>query len=91
MEAVPVLASLNYVGHRTCVHKASLAVRKEKMHVELGELASIKELAGGQQRNRFHRATRNGSWLRTVPHRLNVTELSWDGRNSGIIFASDMG
>ena len=27
---------LNYVGHRACVHKASLAERCAKMHVELG-------------------------------------------------------
>ena len=46
------------------------------MHVELGELARQKELAGGQERNRLHRATRNGVWISYVPHRLNSTDLS---------------
>ena len=32
-------SSLNSVGHRACIHKASLAARRSKMHVELGELA----------------------------------------------------
>ena len=40
------------------------------------ELDRRKELAGGQEINRLHRATRNGVWLSTVPHRLNGTELS---------------
>ena len=35
-----------------------------------------KDLAGGQESNRLHRATRNGAWLSAVPHRLNGTELS---------------
>ena len=52
------------------------------MHVELGEVARWKELEGGQDRNRIHRATRNGAWLSSVPHRINGTELSreefWD-------------
>ena len=46
------------------------------MHVELGDLARQKELAGGQEKNRLHRATRNGTWLSAVPHRLNGTDLS---------------
>ena len=45
------------------------------MHVDLGELFRQKELAGGQERTRLHRATRNGAWLSAVPHRLNSTEL----------------
>ena len=44
--------------------------------MELAELARQKEIEGGQERNRLHRETRNGSWLSAVPHRLNVTELS---------------
>ena len=67
---------LNYVGHRAYVRKESLATRRAKMHVELGEVARQKELAGGQERNRLHRATRNGACLSVVPHRLNGTELS---------------
>ena len=47
-------------------------------HVELADLARQKELAGGQDRNRIHRATSNGAWLSSVPHRHNGTELSWE-------------
>ena len=36
---------LNYVGHRWCVRKASLATRRAKIYVELGELARRKDLA----------------------------------------------
>ena len=45
------------------------------MHIELGKVARKKEMAGGQERNRLHRATRNGAWLSAVPHRLNGTEM----------------
>ena len=68
-------SALNYVGHRACVCRSSLAERREKMHVELGELSRQKELTGGQERNHLHRSTRNGVWLSSVPHRLNGTEL----------------
>ena len=37
-----------------------------------------KELAVDQDRNRLHRATRNGAWFSSVPLRLNGTELSWE-------------
>ena len=80
-------SALNYVGHRACVRKASLAARRAKMHVKLGELARRKVLAGEQERNRLHMATKNGAWLSTVPHCLNCTELSWEELR--IIFASD--
>ena len=40
--------ALNYVGHRACLLKASLAARRAKMHVGLGELDRRKDLAGGQ-------------------------------------------
>ena len=66
---------LNYVGHRACIGKASLTTRRTNMHVDLGEVARQKELAGIQERNHLHRATRNGAWLSDVPHRLNGTEL----------------
>ena len=46
------------------------------MHVNLGELARRKELAGGQEKNRLHRETRNGAWFSDVSHRLNGMELS---------------
>ena len=70
-------SSLNYLDHRACIRKESLAARCSKMHVELGDLARQKELAGGQERNHPHRSTRNGAWLSAVPYRLNGTELSW--------------
>ena len=41
-------SAFNYVGHKACVRKASLAARRAKMHVELEELARQKELADGQ-------------------------------------------
>ena len=70
--------TLNYVGHRECVRKASLPARREKMHVELGEISRQKELAGVQERNGLCRATMNGACLSAVPHGINGTELSQD-------------
>ena len=40
------------------------------------DLARKKELEGGQERNRTHRSTVNGTWVSTVPHILNRMELS---------------
>ena len=52
------------------------------MDVELGEMDMQNERARGQERNCLHRATSNGAWLSSVPHRLYGTELSqeelWD-------------
>ena len=69
-------SALNYVGHRACVRKEILATIRANMYVDLGEVARRNELAGGQERNRLHRETRNGAWLSAVTHRLNGTELS---------------
>ena len=66
-------SALNYVGHRACVCKASLAAREAKMHIKLVELVRRKELAGDQERNRLYSATSNGAWLISLLHRLNVT------------------
>ena len=66
-------STLNYVGHRACVCKASLAARQAKMHIKLVELVRRKELAGDQERNRLYSATSNRAWLISLPHRLNVT------------------
>ena len=44
--------------------------------MELAELARQKNLFGGYERNRLHRATRNGAWLSTVPHHLKGKEFS---------------
>ena len=54
-------STLNYIGHRDCVRQSRLAARREKMYVELGDLVIKKELVGGQERNRLHRATMNGT------------------------------
>ena len=52
------------------------------MHVKLGDLVRQKDMAGGQERKRIHRSTRNGSWRSAVPHHLNGMDLSkeefWD-------------
>ena len=51
-------------------------------HVEMVELDRKTELAGGQDRNRLHRAMENGAWLSAINLHLNGTELSqeelWD-------------
>ena len=52
-------SALNHVGHRSCVPGASVGARKERKHVELSNMARQKELAGVQERNLLHRATRN--------------------------------
>ena len=68
----------NYVGYRVCVHKASRAPRRAKVHINLGKVARRKELAGAQESNCLHRATMLGVWLSALPHRLNITQLSWE-------------
>ena len=67
---------LNYVGHRACELKASQTARQRKMSVELSEVFRRKDQAEGRERNRLHRATRNGAWLSAVPHHHNSIELS---------------
>ena len=47
-----------------------------KMHFDLVKQERIKDLTGGQDRKRLHRAKSNGEWLSTVPHRLNGMDLS---------------
>ena len=69
-------STLNYIGHRACVRKASQTARQTNMSVELAESFKRQELAGGQDRNRLHRTTRNGAWISAVPHCLNGTGLS---------------
>ena len=43
------------------------------------KLSILKDISSGQERNLLNRSTRNGAWLSAVPHRLNGTELSWEG------------
>ena len=69
---------LNYVGHRACVRKVSQSARMSKHIVEMLLIFERQEQAGPKENNRLHRATRNGAWLSAVPHRLNVTKLSWE-------------
>ena len=73
---------LNYVGHRACVRKASQSARLIKRIAELSDLFERQEQAVQQEKNRLHRATRNGAWLSAITHLLNGTELSreefWD-------------
>ena len=71
-------SALNCVDHRACVRKASQTARRTNMSVELAESFKRQELAGGQERNRIHRITRNGSWISDVPLRLKGLELSWE-------------
>ena len=73
VDSLIVGTALNYVGHRACIRRASAGVRKESKHVEMADLDRQKDLAGGQERNRIHRATSNGTWLSDVPHRLYGT------------------
>ena len=40
--------ALNYIGHMACVCQAILAARREKMHINLGEISRQKYLTGGQ-------------------------------------------
>ena len=42
----------------------------------MSELFKRQGKAVRQEKNRLHRATRNGAWLSAVHHRLNGTELS---------------
>ena len=37
-----------------------------------------KDIAGGQERNRLNKVTRNGEWISALIHHLNGTELSWE-------------
>ena len=39
----------------------------------MSELYALQDQAGGQEKNRIQRATRNGACLRAVPHCLNGT------------------
>ena len=53
-------STLNYVGQRECVHRASAVARKEWKHVDMADLARQKDLSGGQERKHLHRSMRIG-------------------------------
>ena len=57
---------LNYVGHRACVRKASQPARLSKQIAEMSELYEQQEQALRQEKNRLHRATRNGAWISAI-------------------------
>ena len=48
------------------------------MSIELAEIFKRHEQEGCQEKNRLHRATRNGVWISAIPNRLNGKELSWE-------------
>ena len=52
---------LNYVGHRAYVRKVGQTVQLRKKSVEIAEILKRQEQAGGQEKNRLHRATRYGA------------------------------
>ena len=82
-------SAFNYVGHRACVRKASLAARRAKMHVDLGELARRKDLREDKRGTASIGQIGMGRGL--ALYTTALTARSCLGRNSGIIFASDMG
>ena len=92
MELVEYLigsTTLNYVGHRDCVHGTSAGARKERNYADMTELDIRKELRGSQERNLLHRAMRKGRNLALYP--IALTVQSYLRRNSGITSTSYMG
>ena len=81
--------ALNYIGNRSCVCRESLAARREKMHVKLGDLDRKEEL----EETRIGTASigQRGMWHGLAPYRITLMAQNCLGRNSRIIFASDMG
>ena len=67
---------LNCVGHRACICKASQSGRLSERPFKLTEIFKRQEQAGGQERNRLHRAMRNGAYISAIPDHLNDMELS---------------
>ena len=68
--------NLNYVGHRSCICRESVVVIKDRDYLEMSDMDRLKELVGGQYRQRLHGETINGVWISAIPHRLKITELS---------------
>ena len=80
---------LNYVGHRACICKSSPSVGLSKKIVKLSELFKRQEQAGGQRipASIGQRVIGHGLAL----YLIALLARSCLGRNSEIIFASDMG
>ena len=45
IDSLLVGSSLNYVGHKACIHGASVSARKNRKNVEMSEIARQKDLA----------------------------------------------
>ena len=80
---------LNYVGHRACVRKASQSARLSKRIAVLSALFERQEKAGRQEKTASIGQLGTGHGL--ALYRIALMERSCLRRNSGIIFASDMG
>ena len=50
--------------------------KKVRKNLKMVEMDRQKELAGGQDRNRLHRALSNGAYLSAITHCLNSMDLS---------------
>ena len=71
-------ADLNYIGLWSCIRKSSAREIKVREGGDSATLVERKAEVGGQKRGRLERATRSGSWLTIMPHRLNSLELLWE-------------
>ena len=80
---------LNYVGHRSCVRKSIQTVQLSKRSVELAKIFKRHKQAGGQEKNASIGKIGMGHGL--AMYHITLTARGCLGRNSGIIFASDMG
>ena len=80
---------LNYVGHRSCIRKASQTSRQTKMSVKLAEVFRRQGQAGGQEKTASIGQQGIGHGLVLYPTALRAWRCI--GINSVIIFASDMG
>ena len=80
---------LNYVGHRACIRKASQTVRLSKRSVELAKIFKQQEQVGGQEKTASIGQLGMGHGL--ALYIIALMARSFLGRNSGIIFASDIG
>ena len=67
------ITALNYLGHSTCVRRASAGANKERKYAEMLELARLKDLIECQDRNRLHISTRNVVCLSAIYHHHSVT------------------
>ena len=89
LDSLLVNTGLNYVGHSSCVRRASVGARKERKHIDMAELA-IKFFWWEAKRGTASTGQRlKGHGLALYPIVLMARICL--GMNSGIIFASDMG